>query len=221
MKTATVSQAAGSAYAEVGGTKVLCAVYGPRQLAATEAEFSTNGKLRCEYKEASFARPANRRRNRIDIQDRHGRQAQVTKEATMLITQALEQCILLSKYPKSAIDIHVFVLESDGGALSTAVTCASLALADAGIELLDMVAACTVVRKGDKIMIDPSHEEEDSADASLLVAFMPSLDEVTHLFQRGSMEQSQVLEGIELCMSGSSKVHGLMGAHLLAKAALS
>jgi len=73
-------------------------------------------------------------------------QAQVTKEATMLITQALEQCILLSKYPKSAIDIHVFVLESDGGALSTAVTCASLALADAGIELLDMVAACTVVR---------------------------------------------------------------------------
>ena len=50
MKTATVSQAAGSAYAEVGGTKVLCAVYGPRQLAATEAEFSTNGKLRCEYK---------------------------------------------------------------------------------------------------------------------------------------------------------------------------
>ena len=31
------------------------------------------------------------------------------------VVQALEQCILLSKYPKSAIDIHVFVLESDGG----------------------------------------------------------------------------------------------------------
>ncbi len=34
----------------------------------------------------------------------------------------------------------------DGGAVAAALSCASLALADAGIELYDLVAACTAVR---------------------------------------------------------------------------
>jgi len=49
LKTGVVSQAAGSAYAESQGTKVMCAVYGPRQISGSEAEFSTVGKLRCDY----------------------------------------------------------------------------------------------------------------------------------------------------------------------------
>ena len=43
------------------------------------------------------------------------------------------------------MDIFVTVLQNDGGSLEAGITCASLALADAGIEMYDMVAACSVV----------------------------------------------------------------------------
>lgn len=48
MKTGVVSQAAGSAYIELNNTKVICAVYGPRQKA--KMEVSEEGKLSCEFR---------------------------------------------------------------------------------------------------------------------------------------------------------------------------
>lgn len=45
---------------------------------------------------------------------------------------------------KSVVGVHVMVLQADGGELAVATTCASMALADAGIELYDLVTACSV-----------------------------------------------------------------------------
>jgi exosome complex component MTR3 len=64
----------------------------------------------------------------------------------MLMVQALEVSVMLEKYPKSVIDCYILVLESDGGALSASITCASMALANAGIEMYDLVAASSAVR---------------------------------------------------------------------------
>jgi hypothetical protein len=36
--------------------------------------------------------------------------------------------------------------------------------------------------------MDPSAAEEDSEDGSLIVSYMPSLNEVTHILQNGSTE---------------------------------
>jgi hypothetical protein len=41
--------------------------------------------------------------------------------------------------------VYVLVLEAGGGELGVAATAAALALADAGIELFDIVVACSVV----------------------------------------------------------------------------
>lgn len=53
----------------------------------------------------------------------------------------------LASFPKAAADVYVLVLEAGGGELGVAATAAALALADAGIEMFDLVAACTVVRR--------------------------------------------------------------------------
>lgn len=42
---------------------------------------------------------------------------------------------------------YVLVLEAGGGELGVAATAAALALADAGIEMFDLVTACSVVRQ--------------------------------------------------------------------------
>ena len=54
LRTRTVSQAAGSAYIEVGATKAMAAVYGPRPTDRREA-FSEEGHLGVDVKLASFA----------------------------------------------------------------------------------------------------------------------------------------------------------------------
>lgn len=46
---------------------------------------------------------------------------------------------------QATADIWVLVLEAGGGELAVAATAAALALADAGIEMFDLVTACSVV----------------------------------------------------------------------------
>ena len=63
------------------------------------------------------------------------------------MTSALESSVILQKFPKSAIDIYLIVLESDGSVLSSSINAASLALADAGIDMYDLVSSTQVVNK--------------------------------------------------------------------------
>ena len=48
-------------------------------------------------------------------------------------------------FPKSNVDVYCLVLESGGSDVAVAISAASLALADAGIEMYDLVSACSVV----------------------------------------------------------------------------
>jgi exosome complex component MTR3 len=59
--------------------------------------------------------------------------------------KALESSVILNKFPKSVIDVYLLVLESDGSVLSSAINVASLALADAGIDMYDLVSSSKVV----------------------------------------------------------------------------
>lgn len=63
------------------------------------------------------------------------------------LVQALTPAVRLELLPKSVIDVYITVLENDGtsSCLAAAIIAASTALADAGIEMLDQVTACSAV----------------------------------------------------------------------------
>ena len=61
----------------------------------------------------------------------------------LLVT--LEAAVLLHTFPKSNVDVYCLILESAGSDLAVCISAASLALADAGIEMTDLVSACSVV----------------------------------------------------------------------------
>ena len=48
LRTGVISQARGSAYVEQGNTKVMCGVYGPREI-PRRSDFSMKGVLSCRY----------------------------------------------------------------------------------------------------------------------------------------------------------------------------
>lgn len=60
------------------------------------------------------------------------------------INEALCPAVKIESYPKSVIQITIVVLENDGSCLGHAITCASLALMNAGIEMTDIVVGSSV-----------------------------------------------------------------------------
>ena len=140
----------------------------------------------------------------------------------------------LEKYPKSVIDLFAIVLDSDGGVLPLAITCGSLALAHAGIEMFDLVAACSVVSIGRQIFLDPTEEEEASAargsvrrgesgcsvGGSVMMATMPSLSRVTQLVQVGEIDPDNLTDMIGRCEEGCRQllreIRQVLAAHVVA-----
>lgn len=214
-KTGVVSRAAGSCYAENAGTKVTVAIYGPRQMPTSE--FCALGKLKCDFKTTPFGSATAPSRWTAEEEDRDAKAAreQQLQDAATLIEQALEPSVRLESYPKSIIEVHVLCLQADGGAVPIAITCASLALADAGVELFDLVAACGVAHNDQGPILDPTCTEESTAKSLLMLGVMPSLNETTQLVQRGCAQMDQVQQDVELALDGCAKLHGLMRETLL------
>ena len=65
------------------------------------------------------------------------------KEFCRVLKSVFEQVIMLENYPRSQIDLQVFVLQHDGGYRSAAFNAVSLALMNAGMEMRDLLASTT------------------------------------------------------------------------------
>ncbi|KAI9261088.1 ribosomal protein S5 domain 2-type protein [Sporodiniella umbellata] len=206
LKPGLVTQANGSAYIEVGKTKVTCAVYGPRQVKKS-TQFSQNGIINCDFKFSPFSRT----KRRSAIRDPE------EKEFSQILIQALSPAVRLELLPKSTIDIYINVLESDGSSscLAAAIVASSVALADAGIEMLDQVTACSSVFTQDKILMDGTEKEESQKEGSLVLSYMPSINEVTHILQVGQSDSLVTSKAVEQCVDGCSKIYSVMSNALL------
>ena len=206
MRCGVVHKARGSAYIELNNTKVICSVYGPRQ-SKTQTEFSDKGTLQCEV---TFAPFAHQKQNNRPKKNHISQLRQQVHEYSAYMREALQTSICLDKFPKSTIDVYALVLEDDGSVLSAAITCASLALADAGIEMYDLVSACSASQLEDHIVVDPVSLEYKFATGGVVCAYMASLHELTQLTQVGDMQYQKVVEAIDLCIDGCNKIHQLM-----------
>ncbi|KAJ3128763.1 hypothetical protein HK098_003529 [Nowakowskiella sp. JEL0407] len=214
LSTGIVNQANGSAFFESGNVKVVCAVYGPRQ--SSSRTFENKGTLNCDFKFAPFALPGKRRGYAKDDQE---------KDLSTQLTTAISPSIRLSQYPKSSIDIFVQVIESDGisACFSGAVNAATLALADAGIEMTDCVVAASVGIFKSGLRLDCTAEEEISQIGSVVLGYMPSLNEVTHILFNGEVSSSSLMEkiseqAVELGVDAASKIHSVVNDALIRSA---
>ncbi|CAM9762695.1 unnamed protein product [Heterosigma akashiwo] len=62
MDVGVLSQSSGSAYVEFDSTKVICSVYGPHVVEGSEASFSEEGQLACDFRYAPFSAAGGERR---------------------------------------------------------------------------------------------------------------------------------------------------------------
>lgn len=84
LKTGIISQAKGSAYIEMGDTKVVCSVFDPREI-HNKNDYCTHGELFCEFKFAPFSC----KKRKIHQQDAN------EKEYSLILKRALEPAVCL------------------------------------------------------------------------------------------------------------------------------
>ncbi|KAK9185916.1 hypothetical protein WN943_026275 [Citrus x changshan-huyou] len=214
-RTGAVNSASGSAYAEFGNTKVIVSVFGPRE-SKKAMMYSNIGRLNCNVSYTTFATPVRG-------------QGSDHKDFSSMLHKALEGAIILETFPKTTVDVFALVLESGGsirylvkqvdeldtlwfavGDLPVVISCASVALADAGIMMYDLVASVSVSCLGKNLLIDPVLEEESYQDGSLMIACMPSRYEVTQLTVTGEWSTPHFNEAMQLCLDASAKLGKIM-----------
>ncbi|XP_023534485.1 exosome complex component RRP41-like isoform X2 [Cucurbita pepo subsp. pepo] len=206
-RTGAVNAASGSAYAEFGNTKVIVSVFGPRE-SKKAMMYSDIDRLNCSVSYSTFSTPVRG-------------QGSENKEFSSMLHKALEGAIILEMFPKTTVDVFALVLESGGIDLPVVISCASLALADAGIMLYDLVASVSVSCFGKNLLIDPMLEEENYEDGSLMITCMPSRCELTQLTITGEWSTAKINEGMQLCVDALCKLVKIMRSCLKESATIS
>lgn len=217
--------------------KLTCSVHGPHSLPRS-APFSSNILLNSHVKFAPFA--SRRRRGYLrDISER---------DLGVHLETALRGAVIVDRWPKSGLDISITILEGeddrwwgddiyDSSASSTGmdgwglmnvlaacINVASAAVADAGIDCLDLIAGgvSAVVedrdaasetqtaentalddsrtsRPGRRYMaIDPDPSEHSKIISACVVGYMPSCDEITSLWLKGNVSPTDKQLGHEM-----------------------
>ena len=143
----------------------------------------------------------------------------VEREMGVSLSKVLEGCVLVERYAKNRFDVDVFVVEDDGGVVSAAVTAASAALADAGIEVRDLMGGCVVgVGEEGRLVVDPCAREEREVKGKVWVACMPMMGLIVDVGQEGEIELETLMEAIKVGMECAEQVVGLVRNCLLKRA---
>jgi exosome complex component MTR3 len=201
VKTSCISEAKGSCYIEIANTKVICGLYGPREIPKKD-EFSYKlANLNCEFRFATFSLPylttttsssssggttsqQSSIHTSIFQQQTQHQNYYLNQSISSTVKEALKPSVLLHKYPKSQIDIYIICLQSDLEAfyskksinntiISASIIAGSMALVDASIECYDLVSSYT----------NPLN--------NLTISYMNSLDQITSVYYTGNSRNEE------------------------------
>ncbi len=186
-----LKRADGSAYVTLGKNKIMAAVYGPREVHPRHLQKLDSAIVRCRYNMAPFSvrerkRPGPDRRS---------------VEISKVIREALEPALFLEEFPRTSIDTFIEVLESDAGTRCMGITAASVALADAGVPMRDLVSGISVGKIDGNIALDLNGLEDNYGEADMPVAIMSKKDEITLLQMDGHLTDEEFKEGLKMALS--------------------
>lgn len=207
LEVGVLSNADGSAYIEHGKNKILAAVFGPREMHPKHLSQSDRMVLRCRYHMAPFS-----------VQERKSpAPSRREVELSKVIRESLEPSVFTDLYPRAGIDVFVEVLQADGGTRCASITAASLAIADAGIPLRDLVVACAAGKVDDTIVLDLYDLEDKLGVADVPVALMPNLNAITLLQMDGILSPKEFEVAVNMGVEGCKKIYAMQKEVLRAK----
>jgi len=202
-KVGVIPRADGSAMFKIGNTWAYAAVYGPRNLHPKFLQDPQRGILRCNYNMMPFSssgervRPGGSRRS---------------KEISLVTEKSLLPVLNLEDYPNSVVDVFIELPQTEAGSRCAGICAASMALADAGLDMKDLVCAVSVGRVDDKLLVDLDYAEESYKDgpvADIPIAFMPNVGKLTLLQMDGEISKEELIKLIEIGKEVCAKIYDI------------
>ncbi len=197
-KAGIIKRADGSGYFKIGDTEAYAAVYGPRNLYPRFMQDPQKGILRCNYNMMPFSgsgeriRPGGSRRS---------------KEISMVTEKALLPVLDLDEFPNSVIDLYIEFPQTDSGSRCAGICAASIALADAGLVMKDLISSVAVGFVNNEVIVDLTKEEEDIENAvDIPMAIMPTTGDITLLQMDGMITKEDLKKAIELGKKACNKI---------------
>ena len=207
LEVGVLGNADGSAYIEHGKNKILAAVFGPREMHPKHLSQADRMVIRCRYHMAPFS-----------VQERKSpAPSRREVELSKVIRESLEPSVFVDLYPRTGIDIFIEVLQADGGTRCASITAASLAIADAGIPLRDLVVACAAGKVDETVVLDLMDTEDKVGVADVPIAFMPNLNAVTLLQMDGILAPDEFESAVNLAIDGCKKIYPMQKEALRTK----
>lgn len=194
-----VKRADGSAVFQIGDTIALAAVYGPRELHPRFLQNPRKGVLRCIYDMMSFSVPERKRPG----------PTRRSTEISLVTKNALQPALNLDEFPNTVTDVFIEIIQADSGTRCAGIIAASMALADAGLPMRDLVAAVSVGKVGDKVLVDLDGDEESYEEGStdIPVAIMPRTGEITLLQLDGDISKDDFKKALSLAQKTCLEIY--------------
>ncbi|HYA71451.1 MAG TPA: exosome complex exonuclease Rrp41 [Thermoplasmata archaeon] len=200
IQVGSLHNADGSAFVEWGQNKVMAAVYGPREVHPRHLQQNNKAVIQCKYNMAAFA---------VDERKRPGLDRR-SQEISKVIGEAFESVVFAEEYPRTSIDIYIEVLQANAGTRCAGLVAASVALADAGIPMVDLLPAVAVGKVAGKIALDLKKEEDNFGEADLPMALVPQSGRLVLLQMEGHMSEEELAQALDMGVAGCREIYEKM-----------
>lgn len=194
-----LKRADGSAYLEWGKNKILAAVYGPREVHPRHLQEPTKAIVQCKYNMAAFS---------VGDRKRPGPDRRST-EISKVLSEALDYVIFTEQFPRTTVDVYIEILQANAGTRCSGLTAASVALADAGIPMRDIIASCAFGKVEDTVVLDLCKEEDNNGQADVPIAIVPRTEEIVLLQMDGHLTQEEFDSGLAMAVSACKEIYNL------------
>ncbi len=210
IQAGALRQADGSAFVEWGANKVMAAVYGPREVHPRHLQQNNKAVIQCRYNMAAFS---------VDERKRPGLDRR-SQEISKVIAEAFESVVFAEEFPRTSIDVYIEVLQANAGTRCAGLVAASVALADAGIPMVDLLPAVAVGKVGGAIALDLKKEEDNFGEADLPMALVPQSGRLVLLQMEGHMSPEELAQSLDLGVRGCREIYEKMKQALRERYAL-
>ncbi len=197
IEAGVLKRADGSAYLEWGKNRVMAAVYGPRECHPRHLQDPAKALVQCRYNMASFS-VGDRKRPGPDRR---------SMEISKVIGEAFSSVVFVEQFPRTAIDVFIEILQADAGTRCAGLTAATVALADAGIPMRDLVASCAFGKVGGVVVLDLDKEEDNYGEADVPLAIIPRTEDVVLLQMDGNLTVKEFEKGLQMGIDACKQIY--------------
>ncbi len=205
VKAGVLPAADGSAWVRHGLNVAVAAVYGPMEAHPRKIQRQDRAVIDVRYNMAPFStsdriRPGFNRRSR---------------EISKVTAEALESVVLVERYPRSKIRVEIEILAAEAGTRCVGITAASVALANAGIPMKDMIVGVASGKVDDVVVLDLDKAEDNYGQADLPMGILPNTGEIAFLQMDGDLSVEEYELATEYNFKAAGEIHELMKQALL------